>query len=145
MRSVPLHGSLKWEQLDGSYLEDGVNSKTFFEDNVVSLMDTGGTSQGDVILRADFKGEHIFIDPREDRVLGVIDWSDAATGDPAVDINGLAISVGASSAVAIGRLAGYFFSVARRGVFLARCETILRLGDRLNGEDPDSRESLLRV
>ena len=72
-----------------------------------------------VVLHADFKGEHIFINAYS-HLTGVIDWSDAQIGHPSTDIDGLAISIGALAASRVARQAGYSEQVIRRGVFSAR-------------------------
>lgn len=41
------------------------------------------------LVHADFLAEHILIGRQDGRVTGVIDWSDAAVGDPAGDLAGL--------------------------------------------------------
>ncbi|NEB81575.1 aminoglycoside phosphotransferase family protein, partial [Streptomyces sp. SID14478] len=56
----------------------------------------------------------------------------------------LAIAVGARAAVRSATLAGYGPRVCLRGLWLARCDTLVRLADRLYGGD-DSPEALLRV
>ncbi|KAM3511873.1 hypothetical protein MY11210_004491 [Beauveria gryllotalpidicola] len=97
-----------------------------------------------VFLHADLKGEHIFVDPDTGRLAGVIDWSDACVGDPAVDIHGLAISVGAAAAARIAAEAGYGCGVAARGVMMARCDSLICL-DAILHQDDDSPEWLVRV
>ncbi|MEU5977907.1 phosphotransferase [Streptomyces sp. NPDC047315] len=95
-----------------------------------------------VLLHNDLKGEHLLVD--EDGALtGVLDWTDAALGDPAEDIAGLALSVGASAAVRAAALASYGPQVCLRGLWLARCDTLLNLADALYGQD-DSPIPLLR-
>ncbi|MFD7707021.1 aminoglycoside phosphotransferase family protein [Streptomyces sp. NPDC059786] len=69
------------------------------------------------------------------RVRGVLDWTDAVLGDPAEDIAGLAIAVGAPAAVRAATLAGYGARPSLRGLWLARCDTVLRLSGRLRGVD----------
>ncbi|MGW6455256.1 aminoglycoside phosphotransferase family protein [Streptomyces sp. NPDC055078] len=97
----------------------------------------------DVLLHNDLKGEHIFVTARG-RIGGVIDWADAAWGDPAEDIAGIAISIGAPGAVRTAALAGHGEPTRRRGVYLARADTLVRLSDRLHGTD-DSPLDLLRA
>lgn len=48
-----------------------------------------------VLVHGDLKGEHLLID--QGRVSGVLDWTDAELGDPATDVAGLAIAVGADA------------------------------------------------
>ncbi|KAA5834616.1 aminoglycoside phosphotransferase family protein [Saccharopolyspora hirsuta] len=95
-----------------------------------------------VLLHADLKGEHLLVD-EHGSISGVLDWTDAALGDPATDIAGLAISVGAAAAARIAERAGYHADTSARGLLFARCDTLIRLDDRLNGTD-DSPEPLLR-
>lgn len=98
------------------------------------------------LIHADLKGEHILLDMHESgHIVGILDWTDTLIGDPATDISGLCISVGARMAVRIAKTAGYTLAVAARGVFLARCHTLMLLDDRLNGADDDSPEDLLRT
>lgn len=96
-----------------------------------------------VLAHHDLKGEHLLTD-EAGRVSGVLDWTDAVLGDPAEDIAGLALSLGASAAVRIGSEAGYAPGLCARGLQLARCDTLIRLSDRLHGTD-DSPLPLLRT
>ncbi|MER5490364.1 aminoglycoside phosphotransferase family protein [Streptomyces sp. NPDC002490] len=97
---------------------------------------------GELVIHADLKGEHLRV-TADGRVCGVLDWTDAAVGDPAEDIGGLAIAVGAPAAVRAATLAGYGARECLRGLWLARCDTVVRLADRLHGAD-DSPLPLLR-
>ncbi|KAM3550514.1 hypothetical protein MY1884_008208 [Beauveria asiatica] len=98
-----------------------------------------------VFLHADLKGELIFVDRDTGRLTGVIDWSDACVGgDPAVDICGLAISVGAAAAARIAAEAGYDCHVAARGVVMARRDSLICL-DAILHQDDDSPEWLARL
>ncbi|WP_428951616.1 phosphotransferase family protein [Streptomyces sp. cg35] len=90
------------------------------------------------------KGEHLTVSP-DGRVRGVLDWADAVVGDPAEDIAGLAIAVGARAAVRSATLAGYGPRVCLRGLWLARCDALVRLAERLHGADGSGPEGLLRV
>ncbi|QDY77345.1 phosphotransferase family protein [Streptomyces qinzhouensis] len=96
-----------------------------------------------VLLHNDLKGEHLLIGD-DGGVTGVLDWTDAALGDPAEDIAGLALSIGAPAAVRAAALASYGPEVCLRGLWLARCDTLVRLADRLCGSD-DSPLPLLRA
>ncbi|MFD4645351.1 aminoglycoside phosphotransferase family protein [Streptomyces sp. NPDC058441] len=98
---------------------------------------------GAVVVHHDLKGEHLTVTP-DGRVRGVLDWSDAVIGDPAEDIAGLSIAVGARAAVRAATLAGYGARASLRGLWLARCDTLVRLGERLHGTD-DSPVPLLRT
>ncbi|WP_405883357.1 aminoglycoside phosphotransferase family protein [Streptomyces sp. NBC_01136] len=96
-----------------------------------------------VLVHHDLKGEHLVVSA-DGRVRGVLDWTDAALGDPAEDIAGLAIAVGAPAAVRAATLAGYGARACLRGLWLARCDTVIRLDDRLQGRD-DGPLPLLRT
>lgn len=61
--------------------------------------------------------EHVLVDAAFGRVTGVLDWSDAALADPAVDVGRLARDLGAA---ALDALAGDAETRAR-AVFHARC------------------------
>ncbi|MEW1778497.1 aminoglycoside phosphotransferase family protein [Streptomyces sp. NPDC086777] len=96
-----------------------------------------------VLVHHDLKGEHLVVSA-DGRVRGVLDWTDAAVGDPAEDIAGLALAVGSGAAVRAATLAGYGARPCLRGLWLARCDTVVRLTDRLEGRD-DSPLPLLRT
>ncbi|MEU6658394.1 aminoglycoside phosphotransferase family protein [Streptomyces sp. NPDC046821] len=98
---------------------------------------------GAVVVHHDLKGEHLTVTP-DGRVRGALDWADAVIGDPAEDIAGLSISVGARAAVRAATLAGYGARATLRGLWLARCDTLVRLSARLQGAD-DSPLPLLRI
>ncbi|MFF2025172.1 aminoglycoside phosphotransferase family protein [Streptomyces sp. NPDC058171] len=98
---------------------------------------------GEVVVHGDLKGEHLRV-TGDGHVCGVLDWTDAFVGDPAQDIGGLCISVGAPAAVRAATLAGYGARECLRGLWLARCDTVIRLADRLHGSD-DSPVPLLRT
>ncbi len=57
----------------------------------------------------------------------------AALGDPAEDIAGLAVAVGSPAAVRAATLAGYGARPCLRGLWLARCDAVIRLTDHLEG------------
>jgi aminoglycoside phosphotransferase (APT) family kinase protein len=87
-----------------------------------------------VLVHHDLRGEHLVVSA-DGRVRGVLDWTDAALGDPAEDIAGLALAVGAPAAVRAATLAGYGARPCLRGLWLARCDTVVRLADGLEGSD----------
>ena len=87
-----------------------------------------------VLVHHDLKGEHLVVSA-DGRVRGVLDWTDAALGDPAEDIAGLALAVGAPAAVRAATLAGYGARPCLRGLWLARCDTVVRLADHLKSRD----------
>ncbi|MFF2848343.1 aminoglycoside phosphotransferase family protein [Streptomyces sp. NPDC058001] len=96
-----------------------------------------------VVVHHDLKGEHLLVTD-DGRVCGVLDWTDAVVGDPAEDIGGLALSVGGPAAVRAATLAGSVPRECLRGLWLARCDTVIRLAARLYGTD-DSPLPLLRT
>jgi aminoglycoside phosphotransferase (APT) family kinase protein len=73
------------------------------------------------VCHADIKGEHVFVDPRADRLTAIIDWADAAVGDMAQDYAGLVIWLGPmftrAAVVASGEDDG---SLADRAIWLGR-------------------------
>ncbi|MGW1989383.1 aminoglycoside phosphotransferase family protein [Embleya sp. NPDC001921] len=80
-----------------------------------------------VVLHNDLKGEHLLVGSGG-RLRGVLDWTDAVIGDPAEDIAGIVIAVGAAAAVRVAAAAGYGPEAWARGVALARHDTLIRLG-----------------
>ncbi|MBA2947712.1 phosphotransferase family protein [Streptomyces himalayensis] len=91
-----------------------------------------------VVVHHDLTGEHLKV-TADGRVCGVLDWADAVIGDPAEDIAGLAVAVGAPAAVRAATLAGYEARLCLRGLWLARCDTVIRLAGRLQGQDEGPR------
>ncbi|MEU3981057.1 aminoglycoside phosphotransferase family protein [Streptomyces sp. NPDC026672] len=85
-----------------------------------------------VLVHHGLTGEHLVVSA-DGRVRGVLDWADAAVADPAEDIAGLALAVGSGAAVRAATLAGYGARTCLRGLWLARCDTVVRLADRLDG------------
>lgn len=96
-----------------------------------------------VLVHHDLRGEHLVVSA-DGRVRGVLDWADAVVGDPAEDIAGLALAVGSPAAVRAATLAGYAARPCLRGLWLARCDTVVRLAESLTGRDAGPRP-LLRV
>ncbi|MFH8337686.1 aminoglycoside phosphotransferase family protein [Streptomyces sp. AM6-12] len=99
-----------------------------------------------VLTHHGLTGEHVVV-AADGRVRGVLDWTEAALGDPAEDIAGLAVAVGSPAAVRAATLAGYGARPCLRGLWLARCDTVLRLADRLDGRtagDPALPRTRLR-
>ncbi|MFI2239617.1 phosphotransferase family protein [Streptomyces chrestomyceticus] len=95
------------------------------------------------LVHNDLKGEHLLV-AEDGGISGVLDWTDAVTGDAAEDVAGLAISVGAVAAVRIAAAAGFGTGAGARALQLARCDTLTLLSDRLRGID-DSPLPLLRA
>ncbi|MFF4360634.1 aminoglycoside phosphotransferase family protein [Streptomyces sp. NPDC001604] len=89
-----------------------------------------------VLVHHGLKGEHLVVSA-DGRVRGILDWTDAVVGDPAEDIAGLAIAVGSPAAVRAATLAGYAARPCLRGLWLARCDTVVRLAEHLKGQDTD--------
>ncbi|MFI7405142.1 aminoglycoside phosphotransferase family protein [Streptomyces sp. NPDC049541] len=87
-----------------------------------------------VLVHHGLTGEHLVVSA-DGRVRGILDWTEAAVGDPAEDIAGLAIAVGSPAAVRAATLAGYAARPCLRGLWLARCDTVVRLAEHLKGQD----------
>ncbi|MCS0602153.1 phosphotransferase [Streptomyces sp. LP11] len=77
-------------------------------------------------------GEHVVVSA-DGRVRGVLDWTEAAVGDPAEDIARLAVAVGSPAAGRAATLAGYGPRPCLRGLWLARCDTVMHLTAHLEG------------
>ncbi|MFD4786440.1 phosphotransferase family protein [Streptomyces sp. NPDC058459] len=75
--------------------------------------------------------EHVLISA-DGRVRAVLDWTGASLGDPAEDIAALATSAGAPAAVRAATLAGYGPRPCLRGLWLARCDTVIALTEHLD-------------
>ena len=107
------------------------------------MHDADGESPGPIVLlHGDLKGEHILVSPTG-AVTAVLDWYDACTGSPSIDIEGLIISVGAAAVIRIANGVGYYQKTCALGLLMARCNTLLRLDGRFNGSDEDSPLDLL--
>ncbi|WP_428935634.1 aminoglycoside phosphotransferase family protein [Streptomyces sp. ACT015] len=89
---------------------------------------------GAVLVHHGLTGDHLVV-RADGRVRGVLDWTEAVLGDPAEDIAGLAAAVGSPAAVRAATLAGYGARPCLRGLWLARCDTLLRLAAALDGKD----------
>ncbi|KAE8357827.1 hypothetical protein BDV27DRAFT_138646 [Aspergillus caelatus] len=96
-----------------------------------------------VLIHNDIKGEHILVDS-DGRITGILDWADAGVGYPATDISGLVLTVGMRLAVRIAREVEYNEDEVLQGLMQARCECVLRLDDRLNGDDELTPVDLLK-
>ncbi|MET7680752.1 aminoglycoside phosphotransferase family protein [Streptomyces sp. NPDC005423] len=100
-----------------------------------------------VVAHHGLRGEHLLVSA-DGRVRGVLGWTDAVVGDPAEDIAGLALAVGSPAAVRAATLAGYGARPCLRGLWLARCDTVVRLAGSLAGRRAgrdDSPLPLLRT
>lgn len=87
-----------------------------------------------VLVHHNLRGEHLVVSA-DGRVRGILDWTGVVVGDPAEDIAGLALAVGSGAAVRAATLAGYGARPCLRGLWLARCDTVVRLMNRLDGHD----------
>ncbi|MEW2512324.1 aminoglycoside phosphotransferase family protein [Streptomyces sp. NPDC046870] len=90
-----------------------------------------------VLTHHGLTGAHVLVSA-DGRVRGILDWTAASLGDPAEDIAGLALAVGSPPAVRAATLAGYGARPCLRGLWLARCDTVIRLTDRLEGRTTGS-------
>ncbi|MET9843755.1 aminoglycoside phosphotransferase family protein [Streptomyces ossamyceticus] len=101
------------------------------------------TAPAAVLVHHALTGEHLLVGA-DGRVRGVLDWSDAAVGDPAEDIARLATAVGAPAAVRAATLAGYGARPCLRGLWLARCDTVVALAAAAQGRGPAAPLPALR-
>ncbi|WP_200307990.1 aminoglycoside phosphotransferase family protein [Streptomyces adelaidensis] len=93
------------------------------------------TAPAVVLVHHGLTGEHLVVSA-DGRVRGVLAWTDAVVGDPAEDIAGLATAVGSPAAVRAATLAGYGARPCLRGLWLARCDTVIALAEGLQGRGP---------
>ncbi len=88
------------------------------------------------LCHADFKGEHILISGDGLSIAGVIDWSDICLSEPLADFVGLMLWLGEAFVKQV--LAHYpdptDIHFLDRVCFVARCRTLINLGERLAGE-----------
>ncbi|SNX64749.1 phosphotransferase family enzyme [Streptomyces sp. TLI_55] len=87
-----------------------------------------------VLVHHGLTGDHLVVSA-DGRVRGVLGWADAVLGDPAEDIACLALAVGSPAAVRAATLAGYGARPCLRGLWLARCDAVVRLAAHLQGRD----------
>jgi aminoglycoside phosphotransferase (APT) family kinase protein len=78
------------------------------------------------LVHNDLYLEHVLIDPRSGSVCGVIDWSDAVIGDPALDF---AVLCNARREIHMERVLQHYergddTSLARRARYLAACMAV---------------------
>ncbi|MFE1441235.1 aminoglycoside phosphotransferase family protein [Streptomyces sp. NPDC058739] len=99
---------------------------------------------GAVLVHHSLTGDHLVVSA-EGRVRGALGWGLAVLGDPAEDIAGLALAVGSPAAVRAATLAGYGARPCLRGLWLARCDTVIRLAAHLDGRDTTVPLPLLRT
>ncbi|MGW0760674.1 aminoglycoside phosphotransferase family protein [Streptomyces sp. NPDC002814] len=124
---------------------DAVRLQQLTAPAAVQLAAQPGTA---VLVHHALTGEHLVVSA-DGRVRGVLGWADAVLGDPAEDIAGLALAVGSPAAVRAATLVGYGARPCLRGLWLARCDTLIRLAERLQGRGgsplPLLREQLERA
>ncbi|MBY8866804.1 phosphotransferase family protein [Streptomyces sennicomposti] len=96
-----------------------------------------------VLVHHGLTADHLVVGA-DGRVRGVLGWGEAVIGDPAEDIASLARAVRSPAAVRAATLAGYGARPCLRGLWLARCDTVIRLAERLEGRD-DTPLPLLRT
>ncbi|MDH6522989.1 aminoglycoside phosphotransferase (APT) family kinase protein [Streptomyces sp. SAI-135] len=106
----------------------------------VRLADRPGAT---VLVHRALTGEHVAVGA-DGRVHGILGWGNAAIGDPCEDIAALAAAVGAPVAVRAATLAGYSLGSCLRGLWLARCDAVIRLAEALESADA-GRLAPLRV
>ncbi|MFC8783359.1 phosphotransferase family protein [Streptomyces nigra] len=92
----------------------------------------GAQPSAAVLVHHALTGDHLVVSA-DGRVRGVLGWDGSVVGDPAEDIAGLALAVGSPAAVRAATLAGYGARICLRGLWLARCDAIVRLAARLDG------------
>ncbi|MFI8190023.1 aminoglycoside phosphotransferase family protein [Streptomyces sp. NPDC085946] len=120
------------ERLAGADEFDPVRLAQLTQPAAVQLAAQPGAA---VLVHHALTGDHLVVSA-DGRVRGVLGWADAVLGDPAEDIAGLARAVGSPAAVRAATLAGYGARPCLRGLWLARCDTVLRLAEALAGRAP---------
>jgi aminoglycoside phosphotransferase (APT) family kinase protein len=86
-----------------------------------------------VLVHHGLTADHLVVSA-DGRVRGVLGWADTVIGDPAEDIAGLALAVGSPASVRAATLAGYGARPCLRGLWIARCDSVVRLAERLDGK-----------
>ncbi|MGW0878187.1 phosphotransferase family protein [Streptomyces sp. NPDC002671] len=126
LRRMAVHAA---ERLDAADEFDAARLHQLTPPGAAQLAAQPGTA---VLTHHGLTGEHVVVSA-DGRVRGVLDWTAAALGDPAEDIAGLAVAVGSPAAVRAATLAGYGARPCLRGLWLARCDTVIRLTDQIDG------------
>ncbi|WP_318200695.1 aminoglycoside phosphotransferase family protein [Streptomyces sp. SCL15-4] len=126
LRRMAVHAA---ERLTAADEFDSARLHQFSPANAAQLSAQSGAA---VLTHHGLTGAHVVVSA-DGRVRGVLDWTRAALGDPAEDIAGLALAVGSPAAVRAATLAGYGARPCLRGLWLARCDTVVRLADHLEG------------
>ncbi|GAQ53729.1 phosphotransferase family protein [Streptomyces acidiscabies] len=132
------------ERLAGADEFDAARLAQLTPPGAAQLASQPGTA---VLVHHRLRGEHLVVSA-DGRVRGVLDWTAAVLGDPAEDIAGLVLAVGSGAAVRAATLAGYGPRPCLRGLWLARCESVVQLADRLDGPPsalPPARTRLKRA
>ncbi|WP_031486878.1 aminoglycoside phosphotransferase family protein [Streptomyces bicolor] len=119
---------------------DAARLRQLTQPAAVQLAAQPGTS---VLVHHALTGDHLVVSS-DGRVRGVLGWADTVVGDPAEDIAGLALAVGSPAAVRAATLAGYGARPCLRGLWLARCDSVVHLAERLDGKG-ETPLPLLRV
>ncbi|MET9830187.1 phosphotransferase, partial [Streptomyces sp. NPDC006385] len=117
---------------------DAARLRQLTQPAAVQLAAQSGTA---VLVHHALTDDHLVVSA-DGRVRGVLGWADTVLGDPAEDIAGLALAVGSPAAVRAATLAGYGARPCLRGLWLARCDAVIRLADRLDGKGDTSPQSL---
>jgi len=81
-------------QEDALWLVEPVLARSITREWEEFLSDATNFRFRTALIHADFAAEHILCAPSGDRVVGIIDWSDATIGDPALDFAGLFHDIG---------------------------------------------------
>ncbi|MEU3100432.1 aminoglycoside phosphotransferase family protein [Streptomyces griseoflavus] len=115
------------EQLAAADEFDPVRLRRLTPSAAVQLAAQSGTA---VLVHHALSGRHLLVGA-DGRVRGVLGWDAAVVGDPAEDIAGLALAVGAPAAVRAATLAGYGARPCLRGLWLARCDALIQLSGAL--------------
>ncbi|MEU8591869.1 aminoglycoside phosphotransferase family protein [Streptomyces sp. NPDC048664] len=89
-------------------------------------------------------GDHLVMSA-DGRVRGVLGWADAVLGDPAEDIASLAAALGSPAAVRAATLADYGARPCLRGLWLARCDALVRLAEAFEGRGDGTPPPVLRA
>ncbi|KND32692.1 phosphotransferase family protein [Streptomyces acidiscabies] len=132
------------ERLAGADEFDAARLAQLTPPGAAQLASQPGTA---VLVHHRLRGEHLVVSA-DGRVRGVLDWTAAVLGDPAEDIAGLVLAVGSGAAVRAATLAGYGPRPCLRGLWLARCESVIQLAGRLDGPPaalPPARTRLKRA
>ncbi|NUP21868.1 MAG: aminoglycoside phosphotransferase family protein [Streptomyces sp.] len=119
---------------------DAARMRQLTQPAAVQLAAQPGTA---VLVHHALTADHLVVSA-DGRVRGVLGWADTVVGDPAEDIAGLALAVGSPAAVRAATLAGYGARPCLRGLWLARCDAVAHLADRLDGKG-EAPLSLLRA